>query len=118
IYASDEPEKAAALALKRADLLEERLGSPDLATQALEHLIAHVSPRDLEAHRKLRRLYETRGSFEPSIRIAEREMVLTEDPGAKISRGLEIGLLCRDRINDPKRALQAYERVLKLDPNH
>lgn len=118
VYAADDPEKAAVFALKRADLLEERLGSPELATEALEHLIAHVSPRNLEAHRKLRRLYETRGSFEASIRIAEREMVLTEDANAKISRGLEIGLLCRDRISDPKRALQAYERVLKLAPDH
>ncbi len=118
VYAADDPEKAAVFALKRADLLEERLGSPELATEALEHLIAHVAPRNLEAHRKLRRLYETRGSFEASIRIAEREMVLTEDPNAKISRGLEIGLLCRDRISDPKRALQAYERVLKLAPDH
>tara|TARA_R110002073_G_scaffold225022_9_gene385475 strand:- start:5956 stop:14361 length:8406 start_codon:yes stop_codon:yes gene_type:complete len=118
VYATDDPEKAAVFALKRADLLEERLGSPELATEALEHLIAHVAPRNLEAHRKLRRLYETRGSFEASIRIAEREMVLTKDANAKISRGLEIGLLCRDRISDPKRALQAYERVLKLAPEH
>ncbi len=118
IYAADDAESAAGFALQRANLLEERLGSPDLATETLEHLIAHVAPRNLEAHQKLRRLYETRGSFEASIRIAEREMVLTEDTNAKISRGLEIGLLCRDRISDPKRALQAYERVLKLAPEH
>ncbi len=118
IYAADDAEAAATFALQRASLFEERLGSPDLATEALEHLIAHVAPRNLEAHQKLRRLYETRGSFEASIRIAEREMVLTEDTNAKISRGLEIGLLCRDRISDPKRALQAYERVLKLAPEH
>lgn len=118
LHVPDDIEKAAAFALKRAELLEERMGSPELATQALEELIAKVSPRQIEAHRRLRRLYETRGDFESAIRVAEREIVLTNDPNAKINRGLEIGMLCRDRINDPKRALQAYERVLELDPDH
>lgn len=118
LYASDAPDKSATFALRRAELLEERLGTPEMATEVLEHLIAHVSPRNLEAHRRLRRLYEARGNFESAIRIAEREMVLTEDNNAKINRGLEIGILCRDRINDPKRALQSYERVLKLEPEH
>ncbi len=118
LYSNDNSDKAAEFALQRAEILEGRLGAPELATQALEHLIAQVSPRNLEAHRRLRRLHETRGNFEPAIRVAEREMVLTDDLNAKINRGLEIGILCRDRINDPKRALQSYERVLKLDPDH
>ncbi|MCP4445813.1 MAG: hypothetical protein GY811_10790, partial [Myxococcales bacterium] len=45
-------------------------------------------------------------------------MVLTDDAHEKTNRGLEIGLLCRDRIDDPKRALQACERVLELAHNH
>ncbi|MBL4633233.1 MAG: tetratricopeptide repeat protein [Kofleriaceae bacterium] len=118
LYAGDSPDKAAAFALRHAELLEERIGSAETATQVLEHLIAHVAPRNLEAHRRLRRLYEARGNFEPAIRVAEREMVLTQDTNAKINRGLEIGILCRDRIGDPKRALQSYERVLQLSPDH
>lgn len=118
LYVSFDSETAAEHSLRRAELLEKRLGSPDLAIEALETLIAEVSPRNLDAHKILRRLYENRGEFEPSIRIAEREMLLTEDVAAQIERGLEIGLICRDRLENPKRALQSYERVLALDPDN
>ncbi len=118
LYVEDDVERAAGFALKRAELLEERMGSPELAAQALETLIADVAPRQIDAHRRLRRIYETRGDFESAVRIAEREIVLTSDANAKINRGIEIGILCRDRLGDPKRALQAFERVLMLAPDH
>ncbi len=118
LYVDDDSERAAGFALKRAELLEERMGSPELAAQALETLIADVSPRQIDAHRRLRRLYETRGDFESAVRIAEREIILTSDDNSKINRGIEIGILCRDRLSDPKRALQAFERVLSLAPDH
>ncbi|HUH06056.1 MAG TPA: tetratricopeptide repeat protein, partial [Kofleriaceae bacterium] len=118
LYIDDEPEKAAQVALQRARLLEERLGAPAEATKALEAIISDLDPANLDAHQALRRLYEARGDFEAAVRIAEREMYLTEDEPQKISRGLEIGLLCRDRLTDPTRALQAFERVLSLKPDH
>ncbi|MEP6866451.1 MAG: tetratricopeptide repeat protein, partial [Deltaproteobacteria bacterium] len=50
------------------------------------------------------------------VRIAEREMYLSPEPIRKVSRGLEIGFICRDRLGNPTRALQAFRRVLELDP--
>ncbi len=116
LYALDEPERAAEAALERAQLQDERLGAPVEAVKQLERLIAELDPAHLEAHTQLRRLHETRGDFEAAVRVAEREMYLAPDPARKIARGLEIGLLCRDRLNDPTRALQAFDRVLALDP--
>jgi tetratricopeptide (TPR) repeat protein len=118
LYATDEPERAAEVCLRRAALLEDRLGAPVEAAAALEQLIADIDPRSLEAHQALRRLYESRADFEAAVRIAEREMYLTDNPAERISRGLEIGFLCRDRLNDPARALQAFERVLEIEPGH
>jgi len=118
LYVEDDPEKAAAVALQRAQLLEERLGAPGEATKALEALINDLDPANLAAHTALRRLHEARGDFEAGVRIAEREMYLLQEPQQRISRGLEIGLLCRDRLSDPTRALQAFERVLELQPDH
>ncbi len=118
LYIEDDPETAANIALKRAHLLEERLGAPAEAAKALEAIISDLDPSNLDAHQALRRLYEARGDFEAAVRIAEREMYLTEDEPQKISRGLEIGLLCRDRLSDPTRALQAFERVLALQGDH
>ncbi len=118
LYVDDEPQKAAAVGLRRARLLEERLGAPAEAAKALEALLSDLDPANLDAHKALRRLYEARGDFDAAVRIAEREMYLATEPSEKIARGLEIGLLCRDRLSDPKRALQAFERVLELSEGH
>ena len=103
--------------MERAEILEERLGAPVDAIQALEHLLRDINPNHLEAHTALRRLHEARGDFDAAVRIAEREMYLSPEPMRKISRGLEIGFICRDRLGNPTRALQAFKRVLELDPD-
>jgi tetratricopeptide (TPR) repeat protein len=116
LHLVDDRPRAAEIGLRRARLLEERLGAPKDAVQALEALLGEVDPGNLEAHRQLRRLYEARGDFELAVRTAERELWLARDVDVKTDRGLEIGLLCRDRLADPRRALQAFERVLLLAP--
>jgi tetratricopeptide (TPR) repeat protein len=118
LHAEDDPAQAAEAALERAQLLEERLGAPTEAIRQLDRLVAELDPTHLEAHTMLRRLHEARGDFESAVRVAEREMYLAPDNLRKVARGLEIGLLCRDRLGDPVRALQAFTRVLVLEPDH
>jgi len=109
-------EKAAEVAMERASILEERLGAPNDAIKTLDALLRDINPNHLEAHTTLRRLHEARGDFDAAVRIAEREMYLSPEPIRKVSRGLEIGFICRDRLGNPTRALQAFKRVLELDP--
>ena len=116
LVAPDDREHACAAALERAEILEERLGAPGDAIKVLDHLIGELNPNHLEAHTALRRLHEARGDFDAAVRIAEREMYLAPEPIRKVARGLEIGMICRDRLNNPTRALQAFKRVLELDP--
>ncbi|MFT3697546.1 MAG: tetratricopeptide repeat protein [Kofleriaceae bacterium] len=112
----DDQARAAELQMERAQILEERLGSPGDAIKSLEALLRDINPNHLEAHTALRRLHEARGDFDAAVRIAEREMYLSPEPIRKVSRGLEIGFICRDRLGNPTRALQAFKRVLELDP--
>ncbi|HUS67692.1 MAG TPA: hypothetical protein VMZ28_24320 [Kofleriaceae bacterium] len=118
LHREDDPAKAAEVAFRRARLLEERLGAPADAARALEALVRDLDPANVQAHQALRRLYEARGEFEAAVRVAERELYLTDEPQRKLARGLEIGFLCRDRLSDPNRALMAFERVLSLAPDH
>jgi tetratricopeptide (TPR) repeat protein len=112
----DDLAKAGDVAMERATILEERLGAPTDAIKALDALLREINPNHLEAHTALRRLHEARGDFDAAVRIAEREMYLSPEPIRKVSRGLEIGFICRDRLGNPTRALQAFKRVLELDP--
>jgi tetratricopeptide (TPR) repeat protein len=115
VFAVTDPARATAAALEHAELLEHKLGSPEDAIRALESLIRDLNPNHAGAHTALRRLHETRGDFEASVKIAEREMYLAAEPAQKIGVGLEIGAACRDRLGNPTRALQAFERVLGID---
>nr|MBA3539798.1 hypothetical protein [Deltaproteobacteria bacterium] len=115
LFATLDLTRAAAAAMERAEILEQRLGAPGDAIKVLELLIHDLNPNDLEAHTALRRLHEARGDFDAAVRVAEREMYLSPEPIRKIARGLEIGMICRDRLNNPTRALQAFKRVLELD---
>ncbi|MBA3460200.1 MAG: tetratricopeptide repeat protein, partial [Deltaproteobacteria bacterium] len=115
LVAPDDRENACSAAMERAELLEEKLGAPADAIKVLDHLIRELNPNHLDAHTALRRLHEARGDFDAAVRIAEREMYLSPEPIRKIARGLEIGMICRDRLNNPTRALQAFKRVLELD---
>jgi Tfp pilus assembly protein PilF len=113
----DDTDKAATLAMERAEIFEERLGAPGEAIKVLDKLISEINPNHLEAHTALRRLHEARGDFDAAVRIAEREMYLAPEAVRKVARGLEIGLICRDRLGNPTRALQAFKRVLELEPD-
>ncbi|MDB4957800.1 MAG: Tetratricopeptide 2 repeat protein [Myxococcales bacterium] len=113
----DDVERASTATMERAEIFEERLGAPAEAIKVLDQLIREINPNHLEAHTALRRLHEARGDFDAAVRIAEREMYLSPEPIRKIARGLEIGMICRDRLGNPTRALQAFKRVLELDPD-
>lgn len=115
VFAVIDPDRATAAALEHAELLEHKLGSPEDAIRALDTLIRDLNPNHAGAHTALRRLHETRGDFDAAVRIAEREMYLAAEPAQKIAVGLEIGAACRDRLGNPTRALQAFERVLGID---
>ena len=113
---ADDRDHACAVAMERAEILEQRLGAPADAIKVLDLLIQTLDPNHLDAHTSLRRLHEARGDFDAAVRVAEREMYLAPEPARKVARGLEIGLICRDRLANPTRALQAFKRVLELDP--
>src|SRR3546814_17037278 len=45
-------------------------------------------------------------------------MFLTEDPGERVRRAMELGALIRDRVGDDRKAVSIFERVLEMDPEN
>jgi tetratricopeptide (TPR) repeat protein len=113
-----EPGRAVELALLRAQIFDEKLHDVDAAAEALERLIAEIDPRSAEAHRRLRAYYEQDEDWPRVVKIAERQLFLTEDPAERVPRSMEFAALVRDRLGDDRKAISIYERVLEIDPEN
>jgi tetratricopeptide (TPR) repeat protein len=113
-----EPERAVALTLLRAQIFDEKLRDVDAATETLERLIAEVDPRNAEAHARLRSYYEQGQDWPRVVKIAERQLFLTDDRPERVRRSMELAGLVRDRLEDDRKAISIYERVLEIDPDH
>src|SRR5262249_29348113 len=105
---------AAEVALARATLLEDKLNAPGEAAVVLDEIIAGIAPASVAAHERRVRLAGARGETERAIRLLERAVWLARDPAAKMAGLEQIGRLA----SDPRRALQAWERLLEIDPHH
>jgi tetratricopeptide (TPR) repeat protein len=105
-------------ALRLAEIFERRLQAPERAIATLNHVLAQVEPSHTETHARLRALYRQLGRPEEAIRVAERELLLTHDVGARVALCFEVALVCEEQLGDLRRATLAYERVVELDPNH
>ena len=115
---AEDPANALVLALERARVLEEDLRNADEAMRALEQIISELDPRSIEAHERLRHVAEQKQDWGRVVSVAERQLFLTEEPKERATRALEIGLLWRDKLEDPTKAMAAFERVIEIDPNH
>jgi golgin subfamily B member 1 len=113
-----EPGRAVELALLRAQVFDEKLHDVDAAAEALERLIAEIDPRSAEAHTRLRAYYEQDEDWPRVVKIAERQLFLTEDPAQRVPRSMEFAALVRDRLGDDRKAISIYERVLEIDPEN
>ena len=112
-----EPARAVELALRRADLLDTKLNAPQEAAKALEQVVAELDPRSWPAHERLRELYERDSDWPRVVKVAERQLFLSEVAEERARRALELGVLWRDRLNDENKATAAFERALEIDGN-
>ena len=77
-----------------------------------------MDPRCLPAYANLRRLAEAGSDWARVVAVAEKQLFLEDDPRAKARQAVQIGELMRDRLNDPRRAISAYERAVEIDPQN
>ena len=108
---------AVTVALERAQLADERLKKPERAVEILRHLLADLAPRNLEAHGRLQKLLAAAGDLDGSLRIAERELFLAEDPAHKLSIAIDIARRW-SQLKDGRRAIAAWQRVSELGPDN
>jgi len=115
---AEEPGRAADIGLQRAQIFDEQLHDADQAALALEQLIAEVDQRNVIAHERLRKYYEEDEDWPRVVKIAERQLYLTEDPALRVPGAMELGALVRDKLGDDKKAIAIFERVLEMDADN
>ncbi len=105
------------VALELSEVYSEHLKDPRGAAALIERVQADTPIVDLRVHRRLRVLFEELGEYNKAARYAERELLLTEDPVARMERAFDIATMWQTRGKDNDRALLAYERVLQISPD-
>jgi tetratricopeptide (TPR) repeat protein len=107
------PDQRIALLREAAERARDELSHGELAADCYQVLLA-IDRDDIDA---LRRLCDIRGSqsrWNEVVGLLERQLeVAPDEERASIAR--YIGEVYRDRLNDPRAAISAYEKALELD---
>ncbi len=103
--------------LKVARLASEKLRKPDLAIDLWEKVLA-VDADNVEALEHLEQLYKRQKEWEKLADVLSRRGELVEDPSAQPSIWLELGILYTDRVEDHEKAVEAWKRLLAVDPKN
>ena len=119
-----------ALLERRGTLLNERLGATQSAIEVFKR-IQELQPKNARAARALREIYAQAGDYtaleslyaehgafgdlcDQLTSLADR----TADMAARTRLLERVALIAQEKLNQPERALKAYERILATDPRN
>ncbi|MCG8553869.1 MAG: tetratricopeptide repeat protein [Proteobacteria bacterium] len=97
------------------DLWKEKLNAAPKAIDAYEEA-ATLRPQDHRVLHKLLSLYQITRQWERTIEIIERVSELEQRPEAKGKYAYTVGVIVRDELKDPERAISHFDAALDADP--
>ena len=95
----------------------EHMMRPDRAIEAWRSAqsIDATNPRILDA---LEGLFAAQGRWSECVESLEKRVALADGKRAKIAALLNLAAMAYERLDDSERAVEAYERVLQLEPRN
>jgi len=117
IRETQDPRQKAVRLYKLAEILEDKLGKDEQAIEKLEQSL-ELSPGYLPALKSLGRLYLKYQRWESLIRMYEGELETTSDREQSIFLLDKIGSLWEDKLGNIDKAIETYQRLLRIAPNH
>jgi tetratricopeptide (TPR) repeat protein len=128
--AGGDPAAELALLERRGTLLYERLGATQAAIEVFRRIQA-LQPKNARATRALREIYAQAGDYsaleslyaehgafgdlcDQLTSLADR----TADMAARTRLLERVAFIAQEKLNQPERALKAYERILATDPRN
>ncbi|MBI2393790.1 MAG: tetratricopeptide repeat protein, partial [Deltaproteobacteria bacterium] len=109
------PARAAKFA-ELARLATEKVKKPDVCIAYWREVIEN-DESNLEAITQLAGFYERAKDFEALAGILEKEVQLTGDRAKRIATLKKLGTIYGDRLNNDEGAVEAWRRLLEIDPN-
>lgn len=107
----------ARVAFRIGEVYENRLRAPEKALAAYEQALAADPEFGPARDGRIRLLSEAR-DYKRLVEELEREAQAQRDPRLAIAALLRVGEVWRDDLNDPGRAIRAFEAVVERDPAH
>src|SRR5207302_1375618 len=104
-----------ALRKKLAEALETHLGAPEQAL-LLWRQISRDLPSDQQAHQAIERLLQSAGAAQELVANLEARIAGEKDKAQKRRLLEQLVSRLEEQGSDPARALEAYQRILKIDP--
>jgi tetratricopeptide (TPR) repeat protein len=105
------------LLIELGNVEAQQLMRPDRAIEAWRSAqsIDAANPRILDA---LEALFAQQGRWGEHVDSLEKRVALAEGRRAKVKALLDLAAMAHERLDDDERAVEAYERVLELDPEN
>jgi len=111
-----EPDAQREYLFRAATLQEEVLQRPDIATTIYERVL-QVEADDLTALDKLAQLYKVQANWPKLLDVYTRTADVVSDPEEKKRLHLAMGKVHERELGQRDKAIEAYQRVLDLDPD-
>ncbi|MGB5268369.1 MAG: tetratricopeptide repeat protein [Polyangiales bacterium] len=102
--------------VKAAAIYEDILERPADAI-AVHQQVLEVDPGDLQSLDRLVELQTQLGKWSPLLETYERKAEVVTDPDARKELFLGMGQIYEGQLEDPDKAIDAYQRVLEIDPD-
>lgn len=112
-----EPARRARAAYRLGQVHEEHLDAPDRAAGAYETALAAV-PGYAPALDALGRLRARQGAWRRLVDQLQEEAAQANDDSTRVAKLVRAGELFAHALDDPRRAIGCYERVLAIAPGH
>jgi tetratricopeptide (TPR) repeat protein len=112
-----DPRRVRATRLALAALYHDRAGEPARAAELLQKTLGGEQD-DLPTLVALARAYADAGRWAEYVEVLEAQAKLLRDDAELVATLYRIGAAIETRLDDPRRALAAYARVLDRAPRH
>jgi tetratricopeptide (TPR) repeat protein len=112
-----DPAERAARTYEVAQLAATRVKKPDVCIHWWAKVLA-TDASNQEAIGELEKLYERAKDWERLAEVCALKAKLSSDPRKQSEALSKLGPLYADRLNDPQRAIDAWQRLLALEPEN